>query len=165
VDSVGRLVITPLGHRKLLGDLQALATERTAIVRDIEEARSLGDLSENAQYDIAKRAQALNAAKYSELQAMLAGAIVFDPKTAPKSGAIGFGATVILHNEQNDEEVEYTVVGAYESDIDNGLLSVESPLARALLGKRVGDTVELRLPKGDRTYTILGVEMREDAIS
>lgn len=153
---VERVLMTSVGHKKLLDEIHMLTEERSNIVKAIERARELGDLSENADYDAAKQAQALNASRLNFLQGLCSQVVVVD---APKNfdGRVVFGVKVRLCNLSTDEEIVYTIVSAYESSIENGMLSVESPLARALLGKRVGDIARLELPKGSREYEILEV--------
>src|SRR5690606_19452986 len=112
-----------------------------------EEARSHGDLSENAEYDAAKERQAMIESRIQEIQSQLAGAQVIDPATI-KSDKIVFGAHVDLIDLENDEEVTYQIVGVDEADVKNGTISILSPLARALIGKTTGDVVVVRSPKG-----------------
>lgn len=156
--AVDRILMTPMGHRKLLDEIQRLAEERVEIVKAIERAREFGDLSENADYDEAKKAQGLNASRAGVLQELIGKVFVVE-KPIISQGKIVFGATVYLNNLAVDQEVKYTIVSAYESSVDDGLLSVESPLARELLGKSVGHVVALRLPKGLREYQILKVTL------
>jgi transcription elongation factor GreA len=133
--------------------------ERPAVIRAIEEARSHGDLSENAEYDAAKERQAMIESRIQEIQSQLAGAQVIDPATI-KSDKIVFGAHVDLIDLENDEEVTYQIVGVDEADVKNGTISILSPLARALIGKTTGDVVVVRSPKGEKEYEIKGFEFK-----
>lgn len=129
--------------------------ERPAIIQAIAEARALGDLSENAEYHSAKEKQSFIEGRIKELEGVLSLAEVIDPSKL--SGTIKFGATVELVDEDTDEEKKYQIVGEYEADLENGKLNIKSPLARALIGKDEGDSVEVRTPGGDRSYEILSV--------
>lgn len=129
------------------------------MIRAIEEARSHGDLSENAEYDAAKERQAMIESRIQEIQSQLAGAQVIDPATI-KSDKIVFGAHVDLIDLENDEEVTYQIVGVDEADVKNGTISILSPLARALIGKTTGDVVVVRSPKGEKEYEIKGFEFK-----
>lgn len=135
------------------------SVERPAIVQAISVARDHGDLSENAEYHAAKERQGFIEARIKDLEAKLALAEVIDP--AKLSGSrVSFGATVKLANTQTDEEVTYRIVGADEAKIEEGTISISSPLARSLLGKEVGDEVKMRMPGGERMYEILEVVFR-----
>lgn len=138
-------------------ELAQLKEERPRISKEIGVAIEHGDLSENAEYHAAKERQGLNEAKIRDLEAKLALAEIIDP-TKLTGEKIKFGATVTLTNLDTDEEVTYQIVGADESDIDQGLLSISAPLARSLIGKAPGDEVVLKLPTGDRTYEVGAVE-------
>ncbi len=155
-----RYPMTPAGYRKLQEPLKHLKeVERPKNIREIEEARAHGDLSENAEYDAAKERQGFLEAKIRELESKLALAQVVDP--ARLSGdRVKFGATVTLLDLDTDTEVTYTIVGEDESDIQRGRISYTSPVARALIGKEEGDDVEVRTPKGIRSYEILKVEYK-----
>jgi transcription elongation factor GreA len=151
-----KIPLTRAGFDKLDAELKHLKTvERTAIIQAIAEARALGDLSENAEYHSAKEKQSFIEGRIKELEGVLSLADVIDPTRL--SGPIKFGATVALVDEDTDEERTYQIVGEYEADIENGRLNIKSPLARALIGKTVGDSVEVRTPGGDRAYEILKV--------
>ncbi len=134
---------------------QLKSVERPAIIRAIAEAREHGDLSENAEYHSAREKQSFIEGRIKELEALLSLAEVIDPTKL--SGTIKFGATVTLSDEDSDEHKTYQIVGQAEADIENGLLNLRSPLARALIGKDEGDTVEVRTPGGTRNYEILSV--------
>ena len=151
-----KIPLTRAGFDKLDAELKLLKTvERPAIIQAIAEARALGDLSENAEYHSAKEKQSFIEGRIKELEGVLSLADVID--TARLSGPIKFGATVALVDEDTDEERTYQIVGEYEADIENGRLNIKSPLARALIGKTVGDSVEVRTPGGERAYEILKV--------
>lgn len=148
------LPITVRGKQKLEDELKLLMfTERQLVIKEIETARSHGDISENAEYEAAKERQGLIEARISDIQGMLAGAEVIDPATI-KSDKVVFGATVDLIDLDNDEEVTYQIVGVDEADVKAGRISIMSPIARSLIGKSKGDTVQVRSPKGDREFEI-----------
>lgn len=149
--------ITPEGAQKLRDELQhRKSTERSAITAMIAEARAHGDLSENAEYHAAKERQGMNEARIKEIEDRLSRAEIIDP--AKLSGdKISFGATVKLFNTDTEEEVTYRLLGADEADINNGSISITSPMARSLLGKEVGDEVKIRTPAGERVYEVLEV--------
>ena len=147
--------MTMTGKAKLEAELKnLLSVERPDVIRAIEEARGHGDLSENADYDAAKERQAFVEARIAEIQGKLAGAEVVDP-AAIKADRVVFGATVVLQDLDSDEEVTYQIVGEDEANVKDGKISVFSPLARSMIGKRGGDLVEFRSPKGEREYEIL----------
>lgn len=148
--------MTRAGHTALDEELKTLkSVERPAVIRAIAEAREHGDLSENAEYHAARERQSFVEGRIKELEGLLARAEVID--TAKLSGSIKFGATVTLVDEDTDEEKTYQIVGEAEADIERGLLNIKSPLARALIGKDAGDSVEVRTPGGERSYEILSV--------
>ncbi len=130
--------------------------ERQRIIQSIAEARALGDLSENAEYHAAKEAQALNEGRILELESMISRAEVIDV-TKLSGDRIKFGATVKLVDEDTEEEKTYQIVGEPEADVRSGRVSVTSPIARALMGKTVGDTVEVSTPGGGKSYEVVGV--------
>ncbi|MGO9006317.1 MAG: transcription elongation factor GreA [Beijerinckiaceae bacterium] len=130
--------------------------ERPRIIQAIAEARSHGDLSENAEYHAAKDAQSLNEGRIAELEDKLSRAEVIDISKLSGS-TVMFGATVTLVDEDTDEEKVYKIVGESEADVKAGLVSITSPTARALIGKKVGDTVEVNTPGGGKSYEILKV--------
>ena len=133
---------------------QLKSVERPAIIRAISEAREHGDLSENAEYHSAKEKQSFIEGRIKELEGMISRAQVIDPRTL--SGPIKFGATVVLVDE-DDAEKTFMIVGEAEADIEKGLLNIKSPLARALIGKEEGDSVEVRTPGGSKDYEILSI--------
>jgi transcription elongation factor GreA len=152
--------ITPEGAQKLRDELQhRKSTERSAITAMIAEARAHGDLSENAEYHAAKERQGMNEARIKEIEDRLSRAEIIDP--AKLSGdKISFGATVKLVNTETEEEVTYRLLGADEADINQGSISITSPMARSLLGKEVGDEVKIRTPAGERVYEVLEVAFK-----
>jgi transcription elongation factor GreA len=136
-----------------LGELKS--KERPAIIRQIAEAREHGDLSENAEYHAAREKQGFIEGRIKELESILSRAEVID--TSKLTGSVKFGAIVNLVDEDTDEERTYQIVGEAEANIESGLLNVRSPLARALIGKDVGDSVEVATPGGQRSYEILAI--------
>lgn len=150
------LPITVNGKRKLEEELKRLIRfERPESIRAIEEARSHGDISENAEYDAAKERQALLEARINDIQQQLAGAEVIDP-AAIKSEKIVFGASVVLQDVESAEQSTYQIVGVDEADVKEGKISILSPLARSMIGKSRGDIVEVRAPKGGgREYEVI----------
>lgn len=128
--------------------------ERPAVIKAIEEARGHGDISENADYDAAKERQAWIEARINEIQTKIVNAEVVDPSTL-KSNTIIFGAFVELRDQESDEESTYQIVGVDEADVKQGKISVFSPLARSLIGKKKGDVIELKTPKGEKEYEVL----------
>jgi len=151
-----KIPLTQSGFDGLNAELKNLkSVERPSIIRAIAEAREHGDLSENAEYHSAKEKQSFIEGRIKELEGAISLAEVIDP--AKLSGAIKFGATVELADEDTDEEKTFQIVGEYEADIDAGRLNIKSPLARALIGKDEGDSVEVRTPGGVRSYEILTI--------
>jgi transcription elongation factor GreA len=145
--------MTPGGAQKLKDELHRLKEERPKISRDIGIAREHGDLSENAEYHAAKERQGLVEAHIKDIEDKLSRAEVIDP--AKLSGdKVRFGATVKLTNLDTDDESTYQIVGADEADINRGLISISAPLARALIGKSIGDEIVVQLPAGTRRYEI-----------
>ncbi len=148
--------MTRAGHSALNDELKTLkSVERPAIIRAIAEAREHGDLSENAEYHSAREKQSFIEGRIKELEAILSLADVIDP--ASLSGTIKFGATVTLVDEDSDEEKTYQIVGEPEADIEAGKLNLKSPLARALIGKEEGDSIDVSTPGGVKSYEILSV--------
>ncbi|QQA42545.1 transcription elongation factor GreA [Pelagovum pacificum] len=151
-----KIPLTRAGFTKLDAELKHLkSVERPEIIRAISEAREHGDLSENAEYHSAKEKQSFIEGRIKELEGVMSLADVIE--VTRMSGPVKFGATVELVDEDTDEERTYQIVGEYEADIENGKLNMKSPLARALIGKEEGDSVEVRTPGGDRAYEILKV--------
>ncbi len=154
-----KIPLTRAGHTALDKELKILKSkERPAVIRAIAEAREHGDLSENAEYHAAREKQSFIEGRVKELEAILSLADVIDPATL--SGTIKFGATVKLVNEDTDEETTYQIVGAPEANIERGLLNLKSPLARALIGKEEGDSIEVKTPGGEKNYEILDVTFK-----
>ncbi len=148
--------MTRAGYSALDEELKTLRTvERPAIIRAIAEARAHGDLSENAEYHSAREKQGFIEARIREIEGILSLADVIDPSRL--SGAIKFGAIVTLVDEDTGEEKTYQIVGEPEADIGRGLLNIKSPLARALIGKNTGDSVEVRTPGGERSYEVVKI--------
>ncbi|MEM7488577.1 MAG: transcription elongation factor GreA [Pseudomonadota bacterium] len=154
-----KVPMTPRGMTALQTELKHLKSEeRPAIIRAIAEAREHGDLSENAEYHSAREKQSFIEGRIKELEGLISLAEVIDP--AKLSGAIKFGATVTIVDEDTEEEKTYQIVGEQEADIENGLLNIKSPLARALIGKEEGDSVEVRTPGGTRDYEVTAISYR-----
>jgi len=153
-----RIPMTAAGYRALENEVNQLkAVERPAIIRMISEARAHGDLSENAEYHAAKERQAFIEGRVIELEDLIGRADVID--VSRLSGTtVKFGATVTLVDEDTDQKRKYQIVGDHESDAKSGKISISSPIARALIGKAKGDTVEVAAPGGARSYEILKVE-------
>lgn len=150
--------ITKEGRARLSEELERLRSEeRPAIVTAIAEARAHGDLSENAEYHSAKEKQGLMEARIKELESVLGAAEVIDPAAAGADGRCIFGAFITVEDE-NGKKMRYRIVGEYEADLSQGLLSSTSPLGRALLGKKVEDSVEVRTPAGAREYLVVKVD-------
>ena len=153
-----RVPITVQGARRLKEEVQRLKTvERPRIIKAIAEARAHGDLRENAEYHAAKEEQSFTEGRIAEIQECLARADVIDTRTVRAQGKVVFGAMVELCNLETDEDVRFQIVGEMEADIDEGLISVTSPLAKALIGKREGDVAVVRAPAGEIEYEILEV--------
>ncbi len=150
--------MTVVGAEKLKAELHRLKTvERPRIIQAIAEARSHGDLSENAEYHAAKEQQGFVEGRIAELDMKLATAQIIDPKTVNADGRVVFGATLKLMEENSGQEVTYQIVGDHEADIAKGMISISSPIARALIGKELGDVVEVQVPGGVRSYEILEI--------
>ena len=148
-------------YNKLSEELEQLkTTERGVIAAIIDEARAQGDLKENAEYHAAKEKQGLMEARIAELTDIVGRAQVVDPSTLAHN-RVSFGSTVQLTDQNTDEEISYTIVGGTESNPTKGLISIQSPMARVLIGKEEGDEVSLTLPSGKRTYDIEEVSYKE----
>ena len=150
--------MTAIGYQKLQDELKKLINEdRPEIITVIAEARSHGDLSENAEYQYAKEQQSLIEGKILDLESAIAQAEIID--ISKLSGSeIKFGATVKIKDDETNEQSKYQIVGEYESDINNKKLSINSPLAKGLIGKTKNETVEINSPKGTKIYTVLSVK-------
>jgi len=154
-----KVPITIAGAEKLRAELQELKTvQRPAIVTAIAEARSHGDISENAEYHAAKERQGFIEGRIAELEAKLGNAQLIDPKRLDADGRCVFGATVELEDVKSGDKVTYQIVGDDEADIKQGKISISSPTARALIGKYSGDVAEVRAPGGMRSYEILDIK-------
>ncbi len=153
-----KVPMTPEGYVMLTEELKHRTTEeRPRIIAAISEARAHGDLSENAEYHAAKEQQSLNEGRINELEALLGLAEVID-LTKLNGDTVKFGATVSLIDEDTEEEKKYMIVGDVEADVKRGRISISSPIARALIGKSVGDSVEVTAPGGARGYEITQVQ-------
>jgi transcription elongation factor GreA len=149
--------MTKKGFDQLKADLQHLITvERPKNVKDIESARAHGDISENAEFHAAKERQSHIAAQMEQIEDRIARAQVIDP-TGQSTDRVRFGATVVLSDSETEEEVTYTIVGEDEADASAGLISVTSPVARAVIGKGIDDEIQVRAPKGTRLLEILAI--------
>jgi len=155
---VSKFPLTVKGAEKLRAELHKLKTiERPAVIQAIAEARAQGDLSENAEYDAAKEKQGFIEGRIADLESKLSNAQLIDPASLDAEGRVVFGATVDLEDLDSGDSVTYQVVGDDEADIKLGQISVSSPIARALIGKSAGDTVDVQAPGGVRQYEILDV--------
>ena len=150
--------MTPEGHKKLSETLKHLKeVVRPQIVKDIEEARAHGDLSENSEYEDAKERQSLTEGRIRDMESKLAASEVIDVTKMEPSERVVFGTTVLVEDLETEEESRYRIVGEDESDVKAGLISVLSPIARALIGREVDDEVIVRAPGGDRKMVITDV--------
>ncbi|AEA60013.1 transcription elongation factor GreA [Burkholderia gladioli] len=150
--------LTKRGAEQLRSELQRLkSVERPAVINAIAEARAQGDLSENAEYDAAKEKQGFIEGRIAEIESKLSAAQVIDPSVIDAEGRVVFGATVELEDLGSSATVKYQIVGDDEADIDHGLISVSSPIARALIGKSEGDVAAVQAPSGVREYEIISV--------
>lgn len=155
---MNKIPLTVVGAEKLRAELHRLKTiERPNVVAAIAEARSHGDLSENAEYDAAKEKQGFIEGRIKEVEAKLSHAQIIDPKTIAADGRCVFGATVDIEDCDSEAKLCYQIVGEDEADIKKGKISVNSPVARALIGKSAGDVAEVQTPGGLREYEILDV--------
>jgi transcription elongation factor GreA len=154
-----KIPMTAAGHAALESELKRrMSEERPRIIELISEARGHGDLSENAEYHAAKEAHGLNEGRIMEIEDQLSRAEIIDVSKLSGSKTIKFGATVTLVNEDTDEKKKYQIVGDVEADVKEGKISISSPIARALIGKAKGDTVEVSAPGGAHSYEILAVK-------
>lgn len=151
-----KIPMTRAGQTALDAELKTLkSVERPTVIKAIAEARAHGDLSENAEYHAAREKQSFIEGRIREIEGLLSRAEVIDPTRL--SGTIKFGATVTLVDEDTEDEKTYQIVGEAEADIERGLLNIRSPLARALIGKDEGDSVEVRTPGGEKSYEIVSI--------
>jgi len=155
-----KILMTPEGLARLEDELRNLKNdERPAVIRAIAEAREHGDLSENAEYHAARERQGFIEGRVAELEDIISRAEVIDASKL-SGDVVRFGATVMLADLDNDEESNYRIVGSHEADIGNGRISVTSPLGRALIGKTLGDTVEVATPRGSKAYEVVKVSYK-----
>ncbi len=153
-----KIPMTTNGYENLTTELKRLKfDERPRIVAAIEEARAHGDLSENAEYHSAREQQSFNEGRIMELESALSHAQVIDVKSLSGDKVL-FGATVTVEDSETGHQHKYQIVGQYEADLDKGLISLLSPIARALIGKKLGDFVDVKTPKGEKSYEILDVQ-------
>ncbi|MBN3724336.1 transcription elongation factor GreA [Burkholderia sp. Ac-20379] len=150
--------LTKRGAEQLREELQRLkSVERPSVINSIAEARAQGDLSENAEYDAAKEKQGFIEGRIAEIESKLSAAQVIDPSVLDAEGRVVFAATVELEDLASGDTVKYQIVGDDEADIDHGLISISSPIARALIGKSEGDVAAVQAPSGVREYEIISV--------
>ena len=157
---IDKIPMTLRGKANLEAELKKLMQfERPAIIKAIEEARAHGDISENAEYEAAKERQGMIEGRIADIQGKLASSEAIDPSTI-KSDRVVFGAHVKIQDLESEEETQYQIVGADEADVKQGRISVMSPFARAMIGKKTGETITVQSPKGDKDYEILGFEFK-----
>jgi len=153
-----RVVLTTIGAKELRAELKKLkSVDRPNVIAAIAEARSHGDISENAEYDAAKEQQSFIEGRIAELDTSLSVAEIIDPAKIGQEGKVVFGAHVDLYDPEQDKNVGYQLVGNLEADLTKGRISISSPIGKALLGKLVGDEIEVAAPGGKRMYEILDV--------
>ncbi|MFH1224035.1 MAG: transcription elongation factor GreA [Pseudomonadota bacterium] len=151
-------IVTLKGKEKMVKELKRLTNvERPIVIKAIEEARAHGDLSENAEYAAAKERQSFIEGRIAELSSKISSVQVIDPSTI-KDDKVVFGATVTVENSDTNEKIMYQIVGEDEADVSAGSISIMSPIARALIGKKQGDVVAVRTPKGETEYEILKID-------
>jgi transcription elongation factor GreA len=156
-----RAPMTPEGYKKLLEELKHIkSVDRPQVIRDIEEARAHGDLSENAEYHAAKEKQSMLAARMNMIETQIASSEVIDPKKMTSMDKIVFGATVTLYDMTNDVEVMYQIVGDDESNIMEKKIGISAPISRGLIGKKEGDEAVVKTPKGNKEFEILKIEYK-----
>jgi len=156
--SIERVPMTPNGHKKLQEELHRLKTvERPEVIKLIEYARSLGDLSENAEYETAKNRQSFVEGRIQELDSKLSRAEIIDPAKLTNKDRVTFGLYVKLEDQDTGETVTYQLVGPDESEPENGMISITSPIGRALIGKQVDEDVVVQAPGGVREFVVLNI--------
>jgi len=156
--TVERVPMTPNGYKKMQEELRRLKTvERYEVIKLIAYARSLGDLSENAEYETAKQRQSFVEGRIQELDSKISRAEIIDPAELRDKNRVTFGVSVKLENVETGETVTYQLVGPDESDPDDGLISISSPIGRALIGKQVDDDVQVQAPGGVREFVVLEI--------
>jgi transcription elongation factor GreA len=159
VTDMATIPLTRRGADKLKEELHRLKTvERHAVIQAISEARAQGDLSENAEYEAAKDKQAFIEGRILDIDGKLAAAQIIDPAEVDAGGRVVFGATVVLEEEDSGQEVTYQIVGEDEADLKAGMISIGSPIARAMIGKEAGDTAAVQAPGGVKHYEIVEVK-------
>jgi len=150
--------VTPEGYEALVAELRhALSHERLAVVRDIEEARAHGDISENSEYEDAKDRQAMIEGRIRQLEHLVSSAQIIDVTKLPKSDRVVFGTTVVLENSESGDERTWRIVGERETDVANGKISFKAPVAKAIIGKNEGDEVVVGTPGGPQRWEIIEV--------
>lgn len=155
---MSKVPLTKRGEEKLRSELQELkSVKRPSVIKAIAEARAHGDLKENAEYAAAREQQSFIEGRIKDIEGKLSNAQIIDVAALPASGRVVFGATVELSDEDSGKQITYQIVGEDEADIKANLISITSPIARALIGKEEGDTVEFKAPGGVRNYEILAV--------
>jgi transcription elongation factor GreA len=153
-----KIAVTATGYSRMEAELKNLkSVERPAVIQAIAEARAHGDLSENAEYSAAREKQGFIEGRIKELEDKISRADVIDVKSL-SGDTVKFGATVTLSDEESGDESTYQVVSEYEADLKAGRISITAPLARALIGKKKGDSVEVKTPKGEKSYEVLTVK-------
>lgn len=152
-----KIPMTRAGFEALEAELKTLkSSERPAVIAAIAEARAHGDLSENAEYHAARERQSFIEGRIQELESVISAVEIIDPATL-RGEIVKFGARVLLVDEDTEEEVKWQIVGHYESKVEHGRISINSPIARALIGKSIGDSVEVHAPGGKKSYEIVEV--------
>ncbi len=156
--SVERVPMTPAGFKKLKEELHRLKTvDRQEVIKAISFARSLGDLSENAEYETAKDKQSFIEGRIQEVEAKIGRAEVIDPSKIADKDRVVFGLTATLEDVESGDELKYQIVGEDETDPDNGIISISSPIGRALIGKEIDDDVQVRTPGGIREFIVIDI--------
>jgi transcription elongation factor GreA len=156
---MNKMPITVMGAELLRKELEKLkGTERPRIIQAIAEARALGDLKENAEYHAAREQQSFIEGRIAQVESRLASGVIIDITQLENTGKVIFGVTVTILNLENEQEVTYQIVGEDEADLKQNKISVASPIARGLIGKHVGDEVEIKTPGGATSYEVLAIE-------
>lgn len=150
--------ITPEGYTKLENDLKLLKGERGSVIEELARCRAFGDLSENAEYDAIREKYAMLQTKIADLESKLSNSEIINIKNIRNNGRVVFGANVKLRNLDTNEIVTYRIVGEYESDVAQGKISVETPIARSLINKEKGDIITVKIPAGELTFEIIGID-------